>query len=82
MSQHAGEKREYIWFQGPWEPFVRNIDPTSIHHLNDRDPLSDQEAWWNKVDYRDWEGDLENWIIGEENLPDSKDINAEKVIKQ
>ena len=73
-STRWGKEKEYIWFQGPWEPFVRNIDPTSIHNLNNSDPLSDQEAWWKKVDYHDWEGTHENWIVSEENLPDSKDI--------
>jgi hypothetical protein len=73
-STHWGKEKEYIWFQGPWEPFVRNIDPTSIYHRNDRNPFSDQNAWWNKVDYRDWEGDHENWMVSEENLPDPKDI--------
>lgn len=73
-STRWGKKKEYFWFQGPWEPFVRNIDPTSIRPLSDRAPHSGQEAWWNKVDYRDWESDNDNWIVSKENLPDSKAI--------
>jgi hypothetical protein len=69
-----GKEKEYIWFQGPWEPFVRNIDPTSIYHRNDRNPFPDQKAWRNKVNYRDWEGDHENWLVSEENLPEPKAI--------
>ena len=73
-SARWGKEKEYIWFQGPWEPFVRNLDPTSIYPLSDSDPHSDQEAWGNKIDYRDWEGNNDNWIVSKGNLPDPKGI--------
>jgi len=31
-STRWGDDKQYVWFQGPWNPFVRNIDPTVISH--------------------------------------------------
>jgi hypothetical protein len=73
-STRWGDDQKYIWFQGPWEPFIRNIDPTSIQSLTKKYNQFHKKAWWNKINYNDWDGSHESWMIRKDNLPNAKDI--------
>ncbi len=70
MHDRCGDEQEYRWFQGPWDPFVRNIDPTS---LPPRAPFV-QEKCWDKVEYSDWGGNHNDWLVSSEKLPDPEKI--------
>ncbi len=73
-STGFGEDKKYIWYEGPWEPFVRNIDPTSICHTSNTSLSNGSESWWNKVEYNDWQDSHQNWLINAKNLPNPKEI--------
>lgn len=68
-----GENQKYTWYQGTWELFIRNIDPTLIYRSKDNPPFNSNESWWNKVvEYNDWHD--KDWLISSENLPNPKEI--------
>ncbi len=72
INDYWGEKKKYIWCQGPWEPFVRNIDPTVINYQS-KAQLS-QEDFNRKSEYVDWSDTNENWVIKAENFPDPQSL--------
>jgi hypothetical protein len=74
MSEGYGENQEYFWYQGTFEPFVRNIDPTVIHRKNKNQTNKNQENCWNKVEYNDWTDTHQNWLISSDKLPNPKEI--------
>jgi hypothetical protein len=66
-STHWGEDKQYVWYQGTWEPFVRNIDPTVVHHKITAS--HDIVKSTNHVNYADWDDTHENWLVSNQNLP-------------
>ncbi len=74
MSKNYWDDKEYCWYQGTFEPFVRNIDPTVICRKNKNQTNKNQETWWNKVEYNDWGDTYQNWLISSNDLPDPKVI--------
>ena len=61
-----GNERKYMWFQGPWNPFVRNIDPTLIQISSDSSyPRIDQQCA-----YSHWDGTNDDWLVDSGVLPD------------
>lgn len=66
-STRWGEDKQYVWYQGPWEPFVRNIDPTVVHRQSkaSQDPVKST----NLFNYADWDDTYENWLVSDQNLP-------------
>lgn len=71
-STSWSKKKKYLWYQGPWKPFIRNIDPTSIPQIKNRERKTAvrNELWWKKIDYNCWDGDHKTWITNSDNLPD------------
>jgi hypothetical protein len=71
-STRWGENKQYIWYQGPWEPFVRNIDPTIVHHqsINFQKPAYSKDS----IKFTDWNGKNEDWLVSVQNLPEPKSI--------
>jgi len=59
--------KKYVWYQGPWEPFVRNIDPTVVYYQPKVSQVPLTSA--NIVSYDDWKGTHENWLVSKQNLP-------------
>ncbi len=63
-------------YQGPWEPFVRDIDPTLlISKTGSYDDEKQKEFWWennNKV--FNWECTNENWVKDRDTMPKIEDI--------
>lgn len=76
-----GNDQTYVWYQGAWEPFVRNIDPTFVYHPDKTSLPSTNQSWLNKVDYADWEGDHLDWLVNLKSLPKAHDIIELKDIK-
>jgi|LQYC01.1.fsa_nt_gi hypothetical protein len=66
-STQWGEDKQYVWYQGPWEPFVRNIDPTVVN--NPPKIAQDTVKLTNLVNYADWDDSHENWLVSEQNIP-------------
>lgn len=57
-----GEERKESPYQGPWEPYVRNIDPTILLKNTGIKELSHQEMWWNNKEVFNWDCTYEEWI--------------------
>lgn len=70
------KNKDEVWFQGPWEPFVRNIDPTCLLHLKENSLLYNREKWWNLVSINEWADNNEDWLIDSTNLPNPEQIIA------
>ena len=73
-SSSWGQDKSYIWYQGSWEPFVRNIDPTLTQYSNRFLPTDLNHTWLNTVEYKDWEGSQKDWLVNTNNLPSIEDI--------
>ena len=65
-----GDEKQYIWYQGTWEPFVRNIDPTVIYQRSKDKEIPDKENFNDHINYADWDDTHENWLSSSKNLPD------------
>ena len=66
-STRWGDDKQYVWYQGPWDPFVRNIDPTVIHFPSKE--AGSHPTIANQCNYNDWEYANEDWLISDNILP-------------
>ncbi len=66
------EDAEPIKYEGPWEPYVRDIDPTTIIKGNPKD--KSKIYWWNPVDYSDWNLPNKEWVLKTDDLPSPVDL--------
>ncbi|WP_274000343.1 AVAST type 2 anti-phage system protein Avs2 [Vibrio parahaemolyticus] len=57
-----GDERKESPYQGPWEPYVRDIDPTILLKETGTKVLSNQEMWWLNDEVFDWTCSYEEWI--------------------
>ncbi len=73
-STNWSEHKDYVWYQGPWEGFIRNIDPTLVQRENVSILTTRNELWLNEMEYSDWHDSHENWLVSSNNLPDPKEI--------
>ncbi len=72
----AGDDIERIDFEGPWEPFIRDIDPTTVNRKN-RDSIIDIQP---DISYDNWDIENNEWLKIISDLPDPlKLINHESL---
>ncbi len=66
------EDAKVIRYEGPWEPYVRDIDPTITikGHPKDKSKI----YWWNPVDYSNWGVPNKEWISRTNDLPNPIDL--------
>lgn len=57
-----GDERKESPYQGPWEPYVRDIDPTILLKESGTKVLSNQEMWWLNDEVFDWTCSYEEWV--------------------
>lgn len=56
-------------YQGPWDPYVRDIDPTMLISKTGRyDDELQEEFWWYNNKIFDWECTNENWVNNSDTL--------------
>ena len=68
-------KQELVPYDGAWEPYVRDIDPTTlIKETNEERYHSTTLNWWFNVKYDNWEPKNLDWLNDESDLPDIKNI--------
>lgn len=60
--ENNGRERKENPYQGPWEPYERNIDPTILLKSTGTKELSHQEMWWENEEVFDWDCTYEEWI--------------------
>ncbi|MBV1952340.1 MAG: hypothetical protein KUG64_09140 [Cycloclasticus sp.] len=57
-----GDKRKESPYQGPWEPYVRDIDPTILLKETGAKVVSNQDMWWLNNEVFDWDCTNEEWV--------------------
>lgn len=58
---YRDERKEHP-YQGPWEPYVRDIDPSILLKETGAKVLSSQEMWWLNDEVFDWTCSYKEWI--------------------
>lgn len=56
------EERKESPYKGPWEPYVRDIDPSILLKETGAKVLSNQEMWWLNDEVFDWTCSYKEWI--------------------
>jgi len=56
-----------IPYLGPWEPYVRDIDPTITIKGNPEN--KNEKFWWTPIDYNNWKLPNKEWIFKTDDLP-------------
>ena len=70
-------KKECAWsnnmvkYEGPWDPFVRDIDPTILVHVNELSPEDElKDDFLGSVEeYANWDMDMADWLNTDNDLP-------------
>jgi hypothetical protein len=57
-----GNERKESPYQGPWEPYVRDIDPTILLKETGIKVVSNQDMWWLNDEVFDWDCSHEEWV--------------------
>ena len=57
-----GDERKESPYQGPWEPYVRDIDPTILLKETGAKVVSNQKMWWLNDEVFDWACSYEEWV--------------------
>lgn len=73
-------KLEYSWkddivnYEGPWEPFIRDIDPTTITQMDDHQhDLNPNDVFWSHEDkYANWIPEISDWLNIENDIPSAE----------
>lgn len=62
-------KKKIVNYEGPWNPYVRDIDPTMLIRET-RVKKEDGSNWWIPINYSNWELDNDEWVQSTDDLPD------------
>ncbi|MBP6238444.1 MAG: ATP-binding protein [Saprospiraceae bacterium] len=61
-----------IKYEGPWEPYVRDIDPTTTIKGNLKD--KSKTYWWNPVVFSNWNLPNKDWVSLTNDLPSPQNL--------
>lgn len=59
-------------YEGPWNPYVRDIDPTIV--IKQTQEEKSDNFWWVDVKYSNWSSQNEDWIYKTDQLPNPLDF--------
>ena len=67
---------DIVEYQGPWEPLIRDIDPTSLVRVdeNSKDLSPYKDFWWNGIKYDNWKHEMSDWLNIEDDIPSAMPI--------
>ncbi|MFC5683161.1 hypothetical protein ACYE2N_04430 [Flavobacterium sp. MAHUQ-51] len=69
------KKEKSIPYDGPWQPNVRDIDPTMIIKETKAERYKTYTPnWWFNTIYNDYDASVKDWLISTDNLPAPSDI--------
>ncbi|WP_162094411.1 hypothetical protein [Pseudomonas chlororaphis] len=74
IDETSGWSRDdvsYVKYEGPWNPALRNIDPTMVSTKESHVP---DAIFWDKPEYDDWGMSNSDWLKSTQNLPEPKKI--------
>jgi len=80
LSDESSYRREKkISYQGPWYPYVRDIDPTIlITKTNEEKYRTTTNHWWIKDKYLNWQENNVAWMKKTSDLPNAVTIISSK----
>ena len=62
-------------YEGTWEPFVRDIDPSMpLKGITEEDEDNPIDHWWLEEGYRNWDLSDEDWLSHSDDLPNAKNL--------
>jgi hypothetical protein len=61
-----------IPYDGPWEPYVRDIDPTIT--IRENPEYKNEKFWWDPIDYNNWKLPNKEWIFQTDDLPNPTEM--------
>lgn len=62
--------KKFTEYEGPWAPFIRDIDPTIlIKNTGKNQKENSLNHWWLKNGYTDWELENKKWLEKFDDLP-------------
>ena len=67
------DKKE-IKFEGPWNPYVRDIDPTILIKSKAQGNPHQMRNWQFNVQYEHWSPPIKKWLKRSDDLPDPAQI--------
>jgi len=81
-SERWSSKKAYVFYNGPWHGYLRNIDPVFTTKNNDQDDDKQdfreteisRSTWWQDKKYNYWNLPASQWINSIKDLPDPKHI--------
>lgn len=69
------EKEKEVPYQGPWDPYIRDIDPTLlISETGSYDDDEPQNFWWVNNKIFNWDCTNESWVNDSNVLPKMEEI--------
>jgi hypothetical protein len=74
-QERWGNKQQEKPYQGPWDPYVRDIDPTmQISKSGSYDDEQPLKFWWDNNEVFDWNCSNEDWVKDSTVLPNIENI--------
>ena len=58
-----------VEYEGPWEPFVRDIDPTTLMRVDEDESNPIDDFWWYGGKYANWEYEMADWLYMDDDVP-------------
>jgi hypothetical protein len=56
------------YYQGSWQLYIRNIDPTTINVAKPEEK-DEHKNLWNEITYDNWDSDISLWLNNQEDIP-------------
>ena len=63
-----------VEYEGPWNPFVRDIDPTTLIRVDEDDSNPSEDFWWYGGKYANWEYEMADWLNIDDDVPSIEPI--------
>ena len=76
-SYSWSKSKKYAKYNGPWRPYVRDIDPTIIIKTTQKEDIIEKAEdlpWWIPYNYQNWNEDVEKWARRFDDFPPVQEL--------
>ncbi|PWJ57317.1 hypothetical protein CLV98_10723 [Dyadobacter jejuensis] len=76
-SYSLSQSKQYAKYDGPWRPYVRDIDPSIIVKTTQKEnsiEKAEDLPWWVPYKYKNWSEGVETWKRRFDDLPSIKEL--------
>jgi hypothetical protein len=86
IREGYGEDPQFAYYQGPWQKYLRDVDPIFITRNPGKDEDDDEEeedmlgivepeaSWWSPDPYVYWNQPNADWVVNTQDMPDPASI--------